>query len=179
MFRLNNQYSSLRDTILTPPNDTDELIKFIQFLDDTRNNVLPGLEKKTLEIFSCQMFLLDYYSFTKNELKPNSTTFQWVKNIHKLIFYSEKTIKEKTKSFKEDLIKRIKIFNKELIIYKSELDEFPPLGDINDIQIYAKKSQNLNDKLTNALDTIDEFNRLERYYGMKESVYPLRKLVNI
>lgn len=154
-------------------------MKFIDFLKDTRENVLPELEKQALEILSSQMFLIGYKEFTKNELKPNATTFQWIKYIHKLLFISQKTVVDNTKKFKEDLVGRVRVFNKELNSYKSELDEFPPLGDINDIHVYVKKAQNVDDKLTKAMGTIDEFNRLENFYGLKESTYPLRKQVNI
>jgi len=169
----------LCDVILKSTKNTNELIQLIEFINNTRDNILPELEKQIIEMLLCETFLLGYIQFTNKELKPYTTTFQWVKRIHKLIFNSHHTIKEKSKEFKEDLSNQIKIFNTKLENYKSELNEYPQLGDLNDINIYAKKSQILDDKLTEALETIDEFNRLENYYGLKESVYPLRKFVRI
>lgn len=166
------------DTILIPPNNTDELIQFIKFINNTRDNTLPELAKQTVEILLCEMFLLDYMKFTTKEMTSNTKTFQWVKHIHELILSSQHTIKKCSVKFKNNLLNNVNIFNMKLKNYKSELNDFPQLGNINDIHMYAKKSQDLDDKLTEALKSIDEFNRLENYYGLSESVYPLRNLVN-
>lgn len=166
------------NTILIPPNNTDELIQFINFINNTRDNTLPELAKQTVEILSCEMFLLDYMKFTAEEMKSNTKTFQWVKHSYELILSSQHTIKKCSTQFKNTLLKNINIFNTKLKNYESELYDYPQLGNINDIHMYAKKSQDLDSKLTAALKSIDEFNRLENYYGLSESVYPLRKMVN-
>jgi len=178
-FRLNEQYSYFVDVILTPPENTDELIKLIAFIADTRDNILPKLMKQTIEVLSCEIFLMDFVEFTKKELKEKTSTFRWVKYVNDTISMSSIMIINKTKEFKEVLQERIEKFNIELDIYRSELDEFRKLGDINDIKIYAEKSQNLDDKLNEALETIDEFNKQEKYFQMEESSYPLRKFVTI
>lgn len=178
-FRLNEQYSYFVDVILTPPQNTDELIKLIAFIADTRDNILPKLMKQTIEVLSCEIFLMDFVEFTKEELKEKTSTFRWVKYVNDTISMSSIMVINKTKEFKEVLQERIEKFNIELDIYRSELDEFRKLGDINDIKIYAEKSQNLDDKLNEALETIDEFNKQEKYFQMEETAYPLRKFVNI
>lgn len=122
---------------------------------------------------------MDFIEFTKEELKQKTSTFRWVKYVNDTISMSSIMITKKTKEFKEVLQDRIEKFNIDLNIYKSELDEFRKLGDINDIKIYAEKSQNLDDKLNEALETIDEFNKQEKYFQMEESAYPIRKFVNI
>jgi len=166
------------DVILTPPENTNELIKLITFIDDIRDNILPKLIKQTIEVLSCEIFLMDFVQFTKEELKQKTSTFRWVKYVNDTISMSSIMIINKTKEFKEVLQDRIEKFNIDLNTYKSELDEFRRLGDINYIKIYAEKSQNLDDKLNEALETIDEFNKQEKYFQMEESAYPIRKFVN-
>jgi len=178
-FRLNEQYSYFVDVILTPPENVNELIKLIAFINDTRDNILPKLMKQTIEMLSCEIFLMDFVEFTKEELKLKTRTFRWVKYVNDTISMSSIMVINKTKEFKEVLQERIENFNIELDIYRSELDEFRILGDINDIKIYAEKSQNMDDKLNEALETIDEFNKQEKYFQLEESAYPLRKFVNI
>jgi len=178
-FRLNEQYSYFIEVILTPPKNTDELIKLIAFISDTRDNILPKLMKQTIEVLTCEIFLMDFIEFTKEELKEKTSTFRWVKYVNDTISMSSIMVLNKTKEFKEVLQGRIKKFNIDLNIYRSEIDDFRQLGDINDIKIYAEKSQNLDDKLTEALETIDDFNKQEKYFQMEESAYPLRKFVSI
>lgn len=155
------------------------MIKLIEFINDTRFNVLPELSKQTIDVLSCEMFLLEFIKFTNEELKQYTTTYQWIHYINKVIFDSSKTIEDKSKDFKGILLNRINTFKIELEEYKLEVDEFQELGDINEINEYVKKSQSLDNKLTKAIEIIDEINREEKYYYMKESVYPLRKTVNI
>jgi len=165
--------------ILTPPENVDALIKLIAFITDTRDNILPKLMKQTIEMLSSEIFLMDFVEFTKEELKLKTSTFRWVKYVNDTISMSSIMVINKTKEFKGVLQERIENFNIELDIYRSELEEFRILGDINDIKIYAEKSKKMDDKLNEALETIDEFNKQEKYFQMEESAYPLRKFVNI
>ncbi|CAH1723659.1 unnamed protein product [Aphis gossypii] len=134
--------------------------------------------KQTIEVLTCEIFLMDFIEFTKEELKEKTSTFRWVKYVNDTISMSSIMVLNKTKEFKEVLQGRIKKFNIDLNIYRSEIDDFRHLGDINEIKIYAEKSQNLDDKLTEALETIDDFNKQEKYFQMEESAYPLRKFIS-
>lgn len=167
------------DAILTPPINTDELIQLEKFIINTRDVVLIELQKQSLEILSCQLFLNNYISFTEEEMSQNTKTFQWMKRIDKELIKSLITINDKTKQFKEVLQERINIFKNELKKYKSEVDEMIDFGNINDLNFYVEKSRHLDKKLTEALITIDEFNKEEKYFMMNESVYPLRKIVSV
>lgn len=130
------------------------------------------------EVFQCQCFLNNFVEYTKEDVENNAVTFLWVKEINDLISKSHKIINDKTRKFKELLSDRKYQINTDLSNYKSEVDDFKQFDDINDIGMYAKKSQNMHDKLTDALDRIDEINKEEKYFGIKESTYPLRKIVN-
>lgn len=130
------------------------------------------------EVFMCQYFLINFVEYTREDVENNATTFLWVKEINDLVSKSPKIINDKKKEFKEILMDRKYKLSTDLSNYKSEVDDFKHFGDINDISMYAKKSQNMNEKLTEALEQIDEINKEERYFGLKESTYPFRKIVN-
>lgn len=164
--------------ILNHPKDTDELTKYIKFLDDAKINILPGLKDQTSEVFLCEIVLFEFKKLTTANLKPFDNTLKLVKYVYEVLLGSKRTIEMKSSEFKSKLTGRIRQFNTELENCKSKLDELPKLGNINDINEYAKKTQMLHDRLTNALKTIDEINRLEKYYGLPESVYYQRKPVN-
>lgn len=179
IFRLNDKYSHSYDVILTPPKDTPELIKLIEFISETKDTVLSEFKKQTLEILSCELFLMDFMKFTEESQRQNTLTFQWTKHINRALYDSQDIIDAKTKEFKETLLKRIETFKIDLNDYKSELDEFAQFDNINDIKIYAQKANELDNKLSVALETIDEINNLEKYFKIQESSYPLRKVVSI
>lgn len=169
----------LHDVILTPPMNTDELIQLENFIINTRDKVLIELQKQSNEILSCQFFLINFITFTDDELAENTNTFVWVKRIDKVLIKSLITIYDKTIQFKEVLRERINLFNNELKKYKSEVDDMVDFGNINDINLYVEKARNLDKKLTEAIVTIDEINKEEKYFQMNESIYPLRKMVSI
>jgi len=164
---------------MTPPKDTPGLIKLVNFITETRDTVLPELKKQAFEILLCELFSMEFVKFTGESLRQNTSTFQWTKYIKRALYDSQNIVEVKTDEFKEALIKRIETFNNDLIDYKSKLDEFTHFDNINDINIYVNESHNLDDKLKVALETIDEINNLEIYFKIKESAYPLRKVVNI
>lgn len=170
---------SLHDKILTPPTNTDELIKLENFIINTKDNVFIELQKQSNEILSCQFFLSNFITLTEDELTENTNTFVWIKRIDKVLIKSTITINDKTIQFKEVLRDRINMFNTELKKYKSEVEEMVDYGNINEINMYVEKSRNLDKKLIEAITTIDEINKEEKYFQINESIYPLRKMVRI
>lgn len=160
------------------PTKTDELIQLVDFIDHIKNNVLPELTNTVGEVWLCQYFLADYAVYTKDDLEQNSTTFYWVQYINELISKSPKIINDKKIEFKEFLQERKNKLKSNLNIYKLEVDEYRQLGDLNDINMYAEKTHNMDEQLTEAMEQIDEINKEEKYFGLKESTYPFRKIVN-
>jgi dynein heavy chain len=143
-------------------------------------NILPELRKTVVKVLSCQFFLDDYIPITDlATMKHFTKTFKWSRYIHEVISMSSETVVAKKIEFKKILSDRIDTFENNLINYQSEVEEFQTLGDINEIEKYVKKSERLDNKLTEALKTITEFNKEEVFFNMAESVYPLWKTVNM
>lgn len=168
------------DLILTPPKNADELMQFVIFIEDMKANILPELITIAAKVLSCQFFLVDYVPITDlSTIKQFTETFKWAGHIHEVISTSSETIVAKRREFKKVLSDRIDIFENYLINYRTEVEEFQTFGDINDIEKYVKKSERLDNRLTEALKTITQFNKEEIFFNMAESVYPLWKTVNI
>ncbi|VVC27190.1 Hypothetical protein CINCED_3A023641 [Cinara cedri] len=175
--KLNKQCVDLCDVILTAPQNTDELIKIVNFITNTRNTVLPDIKERTAGVLLCEIFLMDFIQFTNEELQQNTETFQSVGHVTTVLLDSAKMIKEKTQLFKKVLLERTAMFKAQLNVYKTEVDEFVNYGDASDINKYSEKSRYLNDKLNEALVTIEELNKEEKYFELKETAYPLRKVI--
>lgn len=167
------------DVISTAPLNTDELINIVNFITDTRNNVLPDVIEQTVEVLLSELFLADFVQFTGKKLQQYTELFQSVERVKSIILNSTKMINEKTQEFIKTLLERTAAFEVELNVYNSEVNELVNFEDINDIDKYAEKTRYLDDKLTEALDIIDELNREEKYFKLKETVFPLRKIVNL
>jgi len=165
--------------MLTPPKDTPEMIRLIDFVFEAKYTVLPEMKKKTLEVLAYELFLMDFMKFAGESLKQNTSTFQWTIRMKSALYDSGSIVEAKTTEFKDALLKRIETFKMDLDDYKAEVNEFAEFGNVNDIAVYAEKSRNLDNKLSAALETIDDINNLEKYFRFTESAFPLRKIVNI
>lgn len=146
---------------------------------NTRDTVLPGLKERTVEVLACEVFLMDFVRFADDESRRHVDAFRSVGRVTAVLLDSAKTVKEKTQRFKAALLDRAAEFKNQLDVYKSETDKLVDFGDVGDVGKYSEIARRLDDGLTGALDTIDELNREEKYFELRETAYPLRKFVNI
>lgn len=154
-------------------------MEFVTFIADTKANTLPELGTQVVKVLSCQLFLVDYVPIADlATTKKFTETFQLAKHAYEVIDTSQITIEAKKRDFKSVLSDCKNIFEKDLINYRYEVEEYQHFGDVNEIETYVNKSRSLDDRLTEALKKMSQFNKEEIFFNIKESVYPLRKSVS-
>lgn len=146
---------------------------------EVKNDIIPDMEERVKVVLAYELFLSDYTLLTGVELKQNGKTFQWVELINQVFAENTKLIESKTKQLQDFLLNRINKFKIELENYQDQVSEFKQFGNVDMLSMYLEKAKILDDKLANALNTIDGFNEEEKYFGWKESSYPLRKIVKL
>lgn len=72
---------------------------------------------------------------------------------------------------------KIEGFTTDLDAYAKQVEEFPSYGDINELSKYFKKMNQLDAKLEQAFERIEQFNAEERAFGFEETDYPTLKMV--
>lgn len=177
--RLNYEYAALQTIALTPPKNTKELVNLKKYITEVKNDVIPEMEERVKVVLSYELFLSDYTLLTGVELKQNGKTFQWVELINYVFAENKKMIEKKTKQLQNFLLNRISKFKIELENYQDQVAEFKQFGNVEMLSMYLEKAKILDDKLSDALNTIDGFNEEEKHFGWKESSYPLRKTVKL
>jgi len=176
---LNEEYATLQTVALTPPRNTRELVNLKKYIKDVKNNIIPEMEERAKVVLSYELFLSDYTLLTGVELKQNGKTFQWVELINFVFAENTKMIEQKTKQLQDFLLNRIYKFKIELENFQNQVAEFKQFGNVELLSVYLEKANSLDNKLNNALSTIDGFNEEEKHFGWKESSYPLRKTVKL
>lgn len=176
---MNEEYAALQSIALTPPKNTRELVNLKKYITEVKNDVIPEMEERAKVVLSYELFLSDYTLLTGVELKQNGKTFQWVELINYVFAENTKMIEQKTKQLQDLLLNRINKFKIELENYQDQVAEFKQFGNVEMLSVYLEKANILDDKLGNALNTIDGFNEEEKHFGWKESSYPLRKTVKL
>ena len=72
---------------------------------------------------------------------------------------------------------KIEAFTADLESYAKQVEEFPSCGDVDELPKYFKKMNQLDSKLEQAFERIEQFNAEEKAFGFEETDYPTLKMV--
>ncbi|XP_011500273.1 PREDICTED: dynein heavy chain 7, axonemal-like [Ceratosolen solmsi marchali] len=111
------------------------------------------------------------------EIKTNNSAFQWYHRMSSIFQEHLAIVAGKIGEFQYSLKLRIEEFHEDLKLYKKQGDEMQWWDNIDEIFRYKKKADRLNNRLINALEAIDNFNKEEEIFGWELSQYPLRKKI--
>ncbi|KOB65559.1 Uncharacterized protein OBRU01_22558 [Operophtera brumata] len=171
------EYSTISNTLLTPPLNTAELMGLIAYNTKVEEFLLAEMDDKLRNVLRYITFLGDYTSFTPLEMKANNQSFHWYARMPGVLDESKVICDQKKLEYKELLQVRISEFLKDLDIYEKQCNELQYWGDINELPKYVMRARHLDGKLSKALAKIDQFNEEEASFGYELSQYPKRKAV--
>ncbi|XP_073942137.1 dynein axonemal heavy chain 7-like, partial [Choristoneura fumiferana] len=172
-----DEYNLIGNTLLTPPPDTAALMELIEYCKKAEDVLITQMEDKLREAMRSIIFLGDYTIFTPQELKANCQAFHWYSRLPGIIEESKVICEQKKIEYQELLKVRIAKFIDDLEIYEAQCDEMQYWGEMSELTIYASKARTLDEKLSQALVKIDQFNDEETAYGYEQSQYPKRKTI--
>ncbi|XP_026726846.1 dynein heavy chain 7, axonemal [Trichoplusia ni] len=172
-----DEYAVIANTLLTPPADTAALMELMAYVKKVEDTILAEMEEKLRNVMRYIVFLGDYTTFTPLELKANNQTFHWYARMPGIIEESKAICDQKKLEYQELLKVRIAKFIDDLEIYETQVNEVQYWGDINELPKYVSRARHLDEKLSNALTKIDQFNEEESSFGWDLSQYPKRKAI--
>ena len=167
------EFEAISSTALSSPDNTDELVKLKEKVEEIRTVTMKEKEVELNKAAQRLVFLADYLQFTTAEMKLNTKTFQWHAKMPKVFQEHESIIKEKTNEYQGALKLRRQKFVQELEASNAQVDEFYTYGDVNELSQYMKKAQVLNNKLSVFQETISQFNMEEGAFSWDKTSYPL------
>ncbi|XP_037866676.1 dynein axonemal heavy chain 7 isoform X1 [Bombyx mori] len=172
-----DEYSSIANTLLTPPTDTAALMELIAYCKKVEDLILAEMEDKLRNVMRYIMFLGDYTTFTPLEMKANNQSYHWYSRMPSIIEECKIICDQKKIEYQELLKVRIAKFIDDLDIYETQCNELQYWGDINELPKYVTRARHLDEKLALALVKIDQFNEEETSFGWELSQYPKRKAI--
>nr|XP_029135329.1 dynein heavy chain 7, axonemal [Labrus bergylta] len=175
--QLCKEFEKIAEKALTTPPDTQTLMDMKDFMNKLETTEMPLFEQRLADSNSQLCFLMDFVALSPLDMQLNSKTIQWFKSMPSIFKENQKITAEKTEHYQNGLKFCRNRFVEELENYSVQVEEFTTFGDLTDLSKYLKKSQDLNAKLEEAMDKINDFNLEEEAYGWSVSQYPQRKKI--
>ncbi|XP_068140477.1 dynein axonemal heavy chain 7 [Drosophila tropicalis] len=173
--RLGKEYDAIAKKALTIPKDTAELMELKAYVVHAEENLVPEMEARLKINMGEILWLMDHTIYSPLEIKNNSNSFQWYLRLPSVFEQHRAIIAEKMIEYQELLKKRIELFRRELQNYYEQVQAYDTWGDIKQLQRYKKRATVLDQRLVQAMETIDQINEEETAYGWDLSQYPMRK----
>uniref|UniRef100_A0A8C4N0P7 Uncharacterized protein n=1 Tax=Eptatretus burgeri TaxID=7764 RepID=A0A8C4N0P7_EPTBU len=120
-------------------------------------------------------FLVHHVTLSRTNAEININVFQWYTRMSEVFQKYESTYTEKECMYQNRLQTCRKRLLEELEGFSRQIKDFSYFGDINDVQIYCKRAQTLNNKLDAAAEKAEMINAEEEAYGWPLTQYPQRK----
>jgi len=167
------QYDTIVTRITTIPDNTEDLVTLMKFLDKLELKELQELKNQLVPAAENLMFLLDYATLPEEDIKLNDTTFSWPDRILPIISYSEMRLRKKNEQATDNLSGWKKEFQERVNKAVEDTEGFRTKDRLTEANTYCEQLKELGERLADYAKERDTINREEELLEIPEPTqYP-------
>ncbi|XP_061590831.1 dynein axonemal heavy chain 12 [Cololabis saira] len=167
-----SEFETIRQKALEVPENTEDIAQMEEYITFTKTKGIAALEEKIKKACYRLTYLLDFYTFEPEDLKLNSTVFNWPKNILGAFQHNDEVLlMAKEKEQKELFAKRKRVML-ELERLRRNIDAFPEYSELDMMQQGVNDVGAVQKRLQEAEETIVVINKEESFYELELTCYP-------
>jgi len=167
------QYDGIVTRITTIPDNTEELVTLMKFLEKLELKELLDLKNQLVPAAENLMFLLDYATLPEEDIKLNDTTFSWPDRILPIISYSEMRLRKKNEQATDNLSGWKKEFQERVNKAVEDTEAFRTKDRLTEAPTYVEQLKELGERLAAYAKERDTINREEELLEVPEPTqYP-------
>ena len=155
------QYDTIVTRITTIPDNTEDLVTLMKFLEKLEAKELQDLKNQLVPAAENLMFLLDYATLPEEDIKLNDTTFSWPDRILPIISYSEMRLRKKNEQATDNLSGWKKEFQERVNKAVEDTEAFRTKDRLTEAQTYCDQLRELGERLAAYATERDTINREE------------------
>jgi dynein heavy chain len=170
--RIVSSFVEMKERALTTPQNTEEVVIHMKYIETAQNTTLVELNKNIKENQGRMSYLLEYYALPMADITLNSSVLNWPTQMSPVFDESDQIIAKAQKAGEDELKEKREKVILELEKLKQRVKEFVEFGDMDMMMQYLKDVQAVQRKCTEFTELIERINIEEDLFKWEPTEYP-------
>lgn len=171
------QYDDMSEKVSDNPDTTEGLVDLINYLRRSQDVTSFKLKGYVDDAAKRLMFLLDYGTFSYEDIKLNSLVFHWPQQIQTMFDLAGSRLQTSRDKTEEEVKGRVKALEERLSGYDKEVESFKKkeinsLMSQEEMKAIVDQLDRLNGNLEAARDDLEQINKEEKLLEFEQSQFP-------
>ncbi|XP_043945444.1 dynein axonemal heavy chain 3 [Protopterus annectens] len=168
------RYHEISEKISEAPESTENMVALVEYLRKASEVTVHKLKDEIAEAANRLEFLLDYATFSYEDIKLNSTVFHWPDQIQTEFEINRGRLLSRRETAEEELKKRISEFEKKIQGYNKEVETFKKreVMSLDEMKNNVDKLNELSKSIDAAFQELGVINKEEELLEREVSQFP-------
>ncbi|XP_033102995.1 dynein heavy chain 12, axonemal-like isoform X1 [Anneissia japonica] len=166
------EFECIRDRALKIPEDSEEMINMIAYIEKARVEGIKGLNERIQETKRRMNYLLDVYFFTPEHMELNATVLLWPREIQPIFDKNDELVDASKKKGESYVLEQREKCMLELEKIRKRVAEFSEYGEMDMMVQYVNDIRAVQKRLAESQETINWVNKEEALFKWDLTTYP-------